>query len=91
MLTDEALKQFTFIKNKLKDKNHFSKKIIERKYRQLAKTCHPDRPGGSEEAFRELGVYYGVLMAMVSHDNGVQNDKVIDMVLAISLDQATIP
>lgn len=30
-------------------------------YRALAKTCHPDRPGGSEQRFREISFAYATL------------------------------
>jgi curved DNA-binding protein CbpA len=30
-------------------------------YRTLAKACHPDRPGGSEQRFREISLAYATL------------------------------
>lgn len=30
-------------------------------YWTLAKTCHPDRPGGSEQRFREISLAYATL------------------------------
>jgi curved DNA-binding protein CbpA len=34
---------------------------IQQQFRVLAKMCHPDRPGGSEEAFKDLSQAYEIL------------------------------
>jgi curved DNA-binding protein CbpA len=36
--------------------------LVKSAYRTLAKTCHPDLPGGSERRFREIGDAYRTLV-----------------------------
>lgn len=41
--------------------NHVDLKIINEKYKKLAKTLHPDMPNGSEDKFKELNEHHKTL------------------------------
>ena len=73
LLTDQALKEFKFTCDDIKNEKIFNKKSISKRYKGLAKTFHPDM-GGDEAKFREIHAYYGILLAMVEcHEN--ENEK----------------
>ena len=60
------MSQFLFCKDEINDKHKFNKQILERRYKNLAKICHPDRPSGNNEIFMRLQINYGVLQGLLN-------------------------
>ena len=81
-MTDEALDMFGIKKEDLKDPDKFNRESLARKYRNFAKTYHPDRVDGNEAKFRELCANYAILLALLDRD---KKEDAIDMVKAIAL------
>ena len=67
----------------LNDRKKFNKKVVDKKYRQLAKVYHPDR-GGTQMKFRELCANYGILLAIIDNE---KKEDVVAMIQAIALTQ----
>ena len=79
---EAARQQFLLPKNFCHDKETFNRQILERRYRALAKECHPDRKDGSEEAFEQLAVNLALLLALLEQDD---KQDVVDILLKIQL------
>ena len=64
---------------------NFNAEYVKRKYKQLAKDWHPDRPDGNAIRFQEISGYYAMLLAIL--ENGQNEDEqkqTLEMIKAIT-------
>eukprot|EP01083_Nonionella_stella_P260236 887587_1 len=64
-LIKEALDRFGFTWKDLTNSDIFNERSIAQRYRVRAKESHPDRTGGSQDAFQKLSAQLSVLVAML--------------------------
>ena len=63
-----ALKKFWYPTDQkcLANDELFNLREVHRRYRRLAKVCHPDRQGGSEKAIKRLNGYLRILQDILN-------------------------
>eukprot|EP00483_Globobulimina_turgida_P009041 UN09059 len=64
-----ALRSFGFFEEDLENENVFNQRVIEKRYKKLAKIYHPDRASGDESKFQELEFYHRIVLSMLNDDS----------------------
>jgi len=73
-LIKEALDTFGFSADHVKKPAIFNEKQIGQRYRTRAKEAHPDRNGGSNEAFQKLNAQMSILIALLDQKEHVKEE-----------------
>ena len=73
-----ALKKFWYPTDQkcLANDELFNRREVHRRYRRLAKACHPDRQGGSETAIKRLNGHLRILQDIL---NGNEQTMVLQI------------
>ena len=64
---------------------NFNTEYVKRKYKQLAKVWHPDRPDGNKLKFQDISGYYAMLLAILENgENEDEQEQTLEMIKAIT-------
>ena len=67
------------------ESENFTKEYISKKFKELAKIWHPDRPDGNELKFQEISGYYAMLIAILeTGQNQDEQKQTLEMIKAIT-------
>ena len=64
---------------------NFTEEYVKRKFKELAKIWHPDRPDGNALKFQEISGHYAMLLAILETDGNEDEQQTFEIIKAITL------
>ncbi|CAF1250296.1 unnamed protein product [Rotaria sordida] len=82
ILVKEALMQYGYTENDIKNDAIFNETMIKAKYKMLCLIHHPDRETGSTQAFQQLSINHGIVWSLLNSSTNKKDDAVKIMIEA---------